>query len=80
MDTSHIWKVKLGHVGTLDPMAEGVLPILLGKSTRLQDYLLDSVKEYEFDIEFGYETSTMDAEGEIISDAEFSHVDQIRNR
>ena len=69
-------KVKLGHVGTLDPMAEGVLPILLGKSTRLQDYLLDSVKEYEFDIEFGYETSTMDAEGEIISRAEFSHVEK----
>ena len=33
-------KVKLGHVGTLDPMAEGVLPVLLGKATRLQDYLL----------------------------------------
>ena len=67
-------KVKLGHVGTLDPMAEGVLPILLGKSTRLQDYLLDSVKSYEFDIEFGYETSTMDQEGERISEAPFDHV------
>ena len=66
--------MKLGHVGTLDPMAEGVLPVLLGKATRLQDYLLDSKKVYEFDIEFGYETTTLDAEGEIVAKAEYSHV------
>ena len=62
-------KVKLGHVGTLDPMAEGVLEVLLGKATRLQDYL--SKKVYEFDIEFGYETTTLDAEGEIVARAEY---------
>lgn len=59
-------KVKIGHAGTLDPLATGVLPILLGKATRLQDFLILMPKAYEFDVTFGYETSTLDAEGEII--------------
>ena len=58
----------------LDPMAEGVLPVLLGKATRLQDYLLDSNKIYEFDIEFGYETTSLDADGEVLERCEYSHV------
>ena len=65
-----IGRVKIGHVGTLDPMAEGVLPILMGSATRLQDFLLDFPKTYEFDVTFGYETSTLDAEGEEVGRAE----------
>ena len=56
-------RLKLGHVGTLDPMAAGVLPILVGKATRLQDYLLKSRKVYELGIEFGYQTDTLDNTG-----------------
>ena len=63
--TKRCGKLKLGHVGTLDPSATGVLPLLLGKATRLQDYLLDLPKSYEFDIEFGYETTTLDLEGDV---------------
>ena len=59
-------KLSIGHVGTLDPFAEGVLPVLIGKATRLQDYLLEMPKSYEFDMQFGYETSTLDCEGEVI--------------
>lgn len=54
----------IGHMGTLDPLASGVLPVAVGKSTRLFDYLLDKKKEYEATIEFGYETDTLDLEGE----------------
>lgn len=69
-------KLKIGHVGTLDPGASGVLPILLGKATRLQDYLLDLTKSYEFDVEFGYETDTLDFEGEVIKRMDFSGLNE----
>ncbi|MGB3797628.1 MAG: tRNA pseudouridine(55) synthase TruB [Alteraurantiacibacter sp.] len=58
-------KVKVGHGGTLDPLAEGVLPIALGEATKLSGRLLDSDKIYEFTIQFGAETDTLDSEGEI---------------
>lgn len=58
-------KVKIGHVGTLDPMAEGVLPILLGSATRFQDHLLDNSKTYEFDVQFGFQTDTLDSDGQV---------------
>ena len=54
---------KAGHGGALDPMAEGVLPILLGDATRLSQYALDGDKAYEFGMLFGIETDTGDAEG-----------------
>lgn len=54
---------QIGHTGTLDPFAEGVLPICLGKATRLIEYL-DDDKEYAAVIKFGAETSTYDLEGE----------------
>lgn len=57
---------KVGHLGTLDPMAEGVLPIAIGKATKLFDYFLDKDKRYIAEFESGYETDTLDAEGEII--------------
>lgn len=55
---------KVGHLGTLDPMAEGVLPVALGKCTKLFDYYLKKTKIYIADFTFGYETTTIDREGE----------------
>lgn len=60
-------KVKVGHGGTLDPLAEGVLPIALGEATKLVGRLLDSDKTYEFTIDFGEETDTLDSEGEVVA-------------
>jgi tRNA pseudouridine55 synthase len=56
-------KVKVGHGGTLDPLAEGVLPIALGEATKLAGRMLDASKMYDFTIVFGAETDTLDAEG-----------------
>jgi tRNA pseudouridine55 synthase len=58
-------KTKVGHGGTLDPLASGVLPIALGEATKLCGRMLDATKSYEFAIKFGEETDTLDAEGEI---------------
>jgi len=60
-------KVKVGHGGTLDPLAEGVLPIALGEATKLAGRMLDSDKAYAFTIAFGTETDTLDTEGEVIA-------------
>ena len=57
---------KIGHMGTLDPLAEGVLPIAVGKSTRLFDFLLDKTKVYIAEFTFGYQTDTLDRGGEVI--------------
>lgn len=56
---------KVGHTGTLDPMAEGVLPICVGKATRLSDYIMDKDKVYEAEIAFGQATDTQDATGRV---------------
>ena len=58
-------KVKVGHGGTLDPLAEGVLPIALGEATKLAGRMLDARKTYVFTVQFGEETDTLDAEGEV---------------
>jgi tRNA pseudouridine55 synthase len=63
-------KVKVGHGGTLDPLASGVLPVALGEATKLCGRALDSDKAYEFTIRFGVETSTLDAEGEVVATSE----------
>jgi len=60
-------KVKIGHGGTLDPLASGVLPVALGEATKLAGRMLDSDKAYEFTIRFGAETDTLDAEGEVVA-------------
>lgn len=57
---------KVGHMGTLDPLATGVLPIGIGKATKLFDYLLKKEKTYIAQFRFGEETSTLDLEGEVI--------------
>jgi tRNA pseudouridine55 synthase len=61
---------RVGHAGTLDPLAEGVLPIALGRATRLIDRLADADKEYEAWTLLGLRTSTDDAEGEPLAVAE----------
>ena len=57
---------KIGHAGTLDPMAEGVLPIAIGKATKLIPYISNMNKEYEFSVTWGTQTTKDDAEGEIL--------------
>ena len=61
-----IFHEKVGHTGTLDPQATGVLPILIGKGTSLSKYLINHDKEYIATIKLGEKTSTGDGEGEII--------------
>ena len=56
-------RVKVGHGGTLDPLATGVLPIALGEATKLAGRMLDASKVYAFTIGFGVQTDTLDAEG-----------------
>ena len=60
-------KAKVGHGGTLDPLASGVLPIALGEATKITGRMLDADKAYDFTIRFGDETSTLDAEGPVIA-------------
>lgn len=57
---------KVGHAGTLDPLATGVLPLAVGEAAKLVQFLIDSDKEYEFNVTWGEERSTDDAEGEVI--------------
>jgi len=65
----HILQQKaVGHLGTLDPIATGVLPLVLGNMTRLAQFYLKSEKTYEGVIRFGFATDTYDAEGEPISE------------
>ncbi len=57
---------KLGHAGTLDPSATGILPIALGEATKTMPYVTDSTKQYAFTVHWGLRTSTDDAEGELV--------------
>ncbi|MGG5307113.1 tRNA pseudouridine(55) synthase [Enterococcus pernyi] len=57
---------KIGHGGTLDPDVDGVLPICIGKATKVIEYLTDSGKTYKGEITFGYSTTTEDKSGEIV--------------
>ncbi|WP_198040377.1 tRNA pseudouridine(55) synthase TruB [Sphingopyxis sp. QXT-31] len=60
-------KVKVGHGGTLDPLATGVLPIALGEATKLCGRMLDASKVYDFTIRFGVQTDGLDAEGAVVA-------------
>ena len=60
-------KSKVGHGGTLDPLASGVLPIALGEATKLAGRMLDATKTYDFSIRFGEETDTLDLAGKVIA-------------
>ncbi len=60
-------KAKVGHGGTLDPLATGVLPIALGEATKLAGRMLDATKTYDFTVQFGRQTDTLDREGQVIA-------------
>lgn len=60
---------KVGHAGTLDPLATGILPIALGEATKTVSYAVDDEKAYEFTVRWGIETTTDDAEGEAAYEA-----------
>ena len=60
-------RTMVGHAGTLDPSAQGVLPILCGTATRLQDMLHEFPKTYTVTAAFGYETDTLDADGKVVA-------------
>nr|BFD30884.1 tRNA pseudouridine(55) synthase TruB [Pigmentibacter ruber] len=59
---------KVGHLGTLDPFATGLLPVLIGGATRLSDEIMDGKKQYLFTIKFGKETDTLDATGRVVDE------------
>lgn len=65
-----IVKEKVGHTGTLDPLATGVLPLLIGKGTLCSKYLINHDKEYQVSLKLGVSTDTMDAEGKVIEEKE----------
>ena len=60
-------KVKVGHLGTLDPQAAGVLPIAIGTATKTFDYLIDKKKTYLFGLRLGATTDTLDSYGKVLS-------------
>lgn len=62
-------KAKVGHGGTLDPLATGVLPVAIGEATKLAGRMLDSDKVYDFTIRFGMQTDTLDAEGKPVAES-----------
>lgn len=69
-DVRNLLKIKkVGHTGTLDPMATGVLPLCLGEATKIAGLLTESEKAYDAVIKLGAETDTLDAEGKVISES-----------
>ena len=65
---------KVGHAGTLDPQATGVLPICLGQATRVIEFLFDETKTYRAEIELGIATDTYDSSGKILQKADASGI------
>lgn len=65
---------KVGHAGTLDPLATGVLPVALGSATRLLEYLMATEKVYRASLKFGAATDTQDAEGEVVATGDWRTV------
>lgn len=65
---------KVGHTGTLDPEATGVLPVCLGKATKIIDYIMNDNKSYFVKFKLGVKTTTYDMEGEVISENDTSHL------
>lgn len=73
-------KVKVGHGGTLDPLASGVLPIALGEATKLAGRMLDASKIYQFTVRFGAETDTLDLEGQVTSTSDICPAPEVVDR
>ncbi|WP_133014143.1 tRNA pseudouridine(55) synthase TruB [Clostridium cuniculi] len=65
---------KVGHTGTLDPEATGVLPVCIGRATKIIDYIMDSEKVYEVTFKLGIRTTTYDLEGEILDEKDTSNL------
>ena len=65
---------RVGHGGTLDPLAEGVLPICFGQATRLMEHLINQPKEYSMTVRLGVETDTYDAEGVVVEERDASGI------
>ena len=65
---------RVGHAGTLDPLATGVLLVGVGPATRLIEYLVGQTKTYEAEVRLGQATNTYDAEGEVVAERPFSHI------
>ena len=63
---------KVGHGGTIDPLAQGVLPICFGQATRLMDYVVEGAKRYRMEIGLGVTTTTYDAEGQVTKTSDVS--------
>lgn len=72
---------KVGHTGTLDPAASGVLPVCLGKATKIIDYIMENKKVYRVCLKLGMVTDTYDLEGEVLREKDASHItkDEILN-
>ena len=70
---------KVGHTGTLDPNATGVLPLLLNEGTKLSKYLIEHDKEYEVTLKLGIKTDTADSEGNIIEEKEVDNLYNIED-
>ena len=74
------YNTKAGHIGTLDPMAKGLLPILVGNSCKISKYLMEHDKTYLVEIKFGYHTETLDIEGDILEeDIQFRENNMVDN-
>ncbi len=65
---------RIGHSGTLDPFATGVLPVCLGQATRVIEFIMGGIKEYICGIELGTTTDTYDAEGKVLERSSFAHI------
>src|SRR5215207_3710637 len=65
---------RVGHAGTLDPLATGVLVVCLGAATRLSEYVMDSTKQYRARVTLGVTTTTYDAEGDVVQQREAGHI------
>lgn len=65
---------KVGHTGTLDPAASGVLPVCLGKATKIIDYIMENKKVYRVNLKLGMVTDTYDLEGEVLREKDASHI------
>ena len=66
----HILNEKVGHTGTLDPNATGLLPILVGKGTKISQYLINHDKEYKVELKLGIKTDSADSEGRVLEEKE----------
>lgn len=73
----HLNIKKVGHAGTLDPLATGLMVVLLGSSTKLSDYLMSNEKEYECEILIGSSSDTEDIEGNILAEKEVKQINNI---